>query len=527
MIEESAANKYHYQGESKPKKKHRFGWLIALIVILLVIAVPIASLYIFVYDGSNPREEVTYDVTTSLKQKAVTALNEEREAKEKIALGFNEEDLRGLFQSVTANVKSQSGYLRGFDAKIDGNQYLFECYLGNLPLSFKSKVTLVTTLKEETESYIFKVDSVKLGKIGLGLDTLTKLGVSFDEKEIEETFSNAGLHVTSNLKEGEIIYLKKDAKKDAVALLASSNIDSLYSSLLNELVEMDLLTISSNGGLSLSMDLAPIHTNNSYLTLSKNLTLSSDLKGYCDDVVSLLNGEGDFQKEAPYDTYLMEYLIKGYNKCNDEEKNYVKGKDFNSLGISAPTLYEGKRYAAEGKDLNALLEEKKGSLLTGGIKISEDELNLIFQNTSLLGTSYLVSAPFDGIYRSSYVSIDNFYSNAIDDALSFVIGINIGGYEVPSVLNFKKVDGTSLLSLKKDRFYLGDKKISETLSKTLFDLLASSLQSESWIDVDSETQTINIGNITSPILGVTMKASLKGKSIQEDGYLLFEEKIGL
>ena len=527
MIEESAASKYHYQGESKPKKKHHFGWLIALIVILLVIAIPIASLYIFVYDGSDPREEISYDVTTSLKQKAATALSEERETKDKIALGFKEEDLRGLFQSVTSNLASQSDYLRGFDAKVDGKQYLFECYLGNLPLSFKSKATLVTTLKEETESYIFKVDSVKLGKISLGLDLLTKFGVSFDEKEIEETFANAGLHVTSNLKDGEIIYLKKDAEKDAVTLLASSNIDSLYSSLLNELVDMNLLTVSSHEGLSLSMDLAPIHSNNEYLTPSKDLTLSSDLKKYRDNVVSLLNSEGGFQKEAPYDTYLMEYLIKGYSKCSDEEKNYVKGKDFNSLGIASPLLYEGKRYAAEGKDLNALLEERKGNLLTGGIKISEDELNLIFQNTSLLGTSYLVSAPFDGVYHSSYVSVDNFYSNVTDDAISFVIGINVGGYEVPSVLNFKKVDGTSLLSLKKDRFYLGDKEISESLSKTLFDLLASSLSSESWIAVDNENQIIHIGNIASPILGVTMKASLKGKNIQDDGYLLFEEKIGL
>lgn len=527
MIEKNVSSKYPYEGSAKPKKKkHHFGWLIALIVILLIIVIPIASLYIFVYDSSDPSEVRDYNVTTSLKQKAVQALSEKREAKEKIALSFGEEDLRGLIQSATKDLSSQSEYLRGFDAKIDGEKLLFECYVGNLPLSFKSKITLYTTLSEETDAYVFHIDSFKLGKIGIGSDILSKVGVSFDDKDIDAAFESAGLHVTSDLSEGKITYSKENAKKDAVTLLASSSADSLYSSLLSELVDMNLLTISSKDGLALSMDLASIHSNDEYLTPSKNLTLSSDLNSYRDNVVTLLNEEA-FQKEAPYDTYLMEYLIKGFNKLSEDEKNYIKDKDFSSVGISTPLLYEGKRYAAEGKDLNALLEERKGSLLTGGIKVSEDELNLLFQDTSLLGTSYLVSAPFDNVYQSSYVSVDNFYSNITNDHISFVLGINFGGYEVPAILNFKTVSGSAMLSLQKDHFYLGEKEISENLSKTLLDLLASSLDDEYWISVDSEQETLHIGNISSPILGVNMKASLKGNSIQDDGYLLFQEKIGL
>ncbi len=275
------------------------------------------------------------------------------------------------------------------------------------------------------------------------------------------------------------------------------------------------------------MDLEPIHDNKDFLTPSKNLSLSEDLASYRDRVVTLLNSEESFRKETPYDTYLMEYLIKGYSKLSDEEKNYIKDKDFRSVGIASPLLYEGKRYAAEGKDLNALLEERKGSLLTGGIKVSEDELNLLFQDTSLLGTSCLVSAPFDGAYESSYVSVDNFYSNIVDEKISFVLGINFGGYEIPAILNFKEVDGSAMLSLKKDHFFIGEKEISENLSKTLFDLLGTALDDEYWIEVDKENQTLQIGNLSSPILGKTMEVSLKGNSIKEDGYLLFQEKISL
>ena len=527
MIEETPSDKYHC-GETKSKKKKRhFGWLIALLVIAFIIALPIASLYIFVYDGGDPTPIKDYDVTTSLKQKAVKALSEEREETQKIGFSFEEKDLRGLIQNATKSLSSENKYLRGFDAKIEGNQFLFECYIGNLPLSFKSKITLCTTLSEENEDYVFHIDSFKLGKIGIGSDILSKVGASFSDEDIDNAFVTMGLHVSSNLSEGKIVYKKKDAEKDAIALLSSSSDDSLYSSLLEELIDMDLLTISSMNGLSLSMDLEPIHDNKDFLTPSKNLSLSEDLASYRDKVVTLLNSEESFRKETPYDTYLMEYLIKGYSKLSDEEKNYIKDKDFRSIGIASPLLYEGKRYAAEGKDLNALLEERKGSLLTGGIKVSEDELNLLFQDTSLLGTSYLVSAPFDGAYESSYVSVDNFYSNIVDEKISFVLGINFGGYEIPAILNFKEVDGSAMLSLKKDHFFIGEKEISENLSKTLFDLLGTALDDEYWIEVDKENQTLQIGNLSSPILGKTMEVSLKGNSIKEDGYLLFQEKISL
>ena len=528
----TAEEKRHIQTNSEkqkaPKKKKK-GWIIALVVILLIIALPIAFLYIFIYDGANPKTYETKDFETTIRQKSVLALDETRENKAAIDLSFDKEDLSSLFQSATESVPAEmKKYLNGLDVSIKGNEYRFNVYVKNLPVGFKTKVSLVTTLKEETEGYVFSVTDVKLGKIGFGQSALNLASKYLDDASLEEAFASSGLHMTCSLKEGKIIYPKEKVKEDASSMLLGGEA-SLFGDLVNEFLALELLKLESKDeALAFSLDLSSIGDNPLYVTPESTITLSEDLPSYRNKVETLLNlPSSPFLLEGDNDSKLMTYLIQGYSKASEEIQDYVRDKDMSAIGIANPILYEGKQYVSESSSLESILEAKKDSLLTDGIKVQENELNALFQSKGILGESVLLSALFEEGYKSSYVTFDNLYANIFDDRISFVLGLNIGGKEIPAILNFSAIEGSHMLDLQKDKFFLGEKEISQNLSKTLMEMLASSLEAESWIQVDKDAMTIAIEGLSSPLPGIAMKASLKGNSLQDNGYILFSKKITL
>lgn len=526
--EEKKKFQTNHEKQKAPKKKKK-GWIIALIVILLIIALPIAFLYIFIFDGTSPQVYEKKDLETTIRQKSVLALDEKRENKDAIDLSFNKDDLSSLLQSATESVPSEmKKYLNGLDVSIKGNEYRFNMYVKNLPVGFKTKVSLVTTLKEEAESYVFSMTDVKLGKIGFGSSALKLASKYLDDASLEAAFANSGLHMSCSLKEGKIVYSKESVKEDASSMLLGSEA-SLFGDLINEFLALDLLGLGSkNEALTFSLDLSSIGDNPLYVTPESEIALSEDLPSYRNKVETLLNlPSSPFLLEGDNDSKLMTFLIQGYSKASEEIRNYVRDKDMSAIGIDNPSLYEGKKYVSESSSLESILETKKDSLLTDGIKVQENELNALFQSKGILGESVLLSASFEEGYKSSYVTFDNLYANIFDDKISFVLGLNIGGKEIPAILNFNAIEGSHMLDLQKDKFFLGEKEISENLSKTLMDMLASSLEAESWIQIDKETMTIAIEGLSSPLPGIEMKANLKGNSLQDNGYILFSKKITL
>lgn len=513
---------------AKKKKRHHFGWIIVLVVILLILSSPVIFLYGFIYDNSEPPAPVTYDMETSIRQKSVLALDEHRSEPKKINIAFEEGDFQGLISSALESATSSVEYLKGMGVKVEGDKFIFELYVGSLPLDFKSKATITATFVVENEDIVFKITDIKVGKISLGTSLLGQASSLINENDINNAFSNSGLNMKCNLKEGKITYAKEDAKNDITKLLQQNLAsDSLYSAILDELLGMDLFYFNTgNNALNSGFNVETVMDNDTYLTPEKNLTLSDMLAGVRDDVSNLINADNSpfYPVTDSHDSFLMEYLIQGYERAKDDVKEYVKDKDFSSLGISDPKTYPGKNYVGTASQVQDILNAKKTDLITGGIKVDETDLDLIFQNTSLLGTSVLVSAPFDEGYRSSYIVIDNFYTNITDGKISFVMTANLGGTEVPLILNFKETASSSdvLLTLAKDEFYIGSHQASSALSESLFELLSASLEEESWIGTDAKNEMIFIKGLTSPLPEVAnLKLTLEGESIESNGYMKF------
>lgn len=541
--------------KEEPKKRHH-GWVVALIIILLIIALPIACLYIFIYDASSAREAPEYDLDTALKQKSVLAIDEERANSDLIDASFDENDFRGILakalekkegEGEKENKNGLSNYLSGVDVRIEDNRFSFEIYIANLPVNFKTKLTITADFKQANDDYVFNIVDLKIGKISTGTSAFGIAAKYINDDSINEAFANEGVHVTCKLGEGAIYYPKANLEKDVLDFLKKgfSDDDNLYTAVLNEFLDLNIFTVKmKDNALTAEFNVESIKDNKDYLTPSKNITLTTnDFASYRDKAMTLINAEGSgFDAAYPYSSYVMEYLIRGYDGVSEETQKYIKDKDFSALEspkIIDVTAYKGAEIIPANIDLQTLLDSKATEFIAGGVKVTETELNAMFQNTPLIGKTFMTTALFGDKYKGSFATVNNFYSNITDEKISFVFTVNIGGAEIPFVLNFKDAKNTTdaVITLKKDEFYIGDKIVSDDLSETLFDTLADTLENEEWIAADTEAETIKIKGIMNPARNKvttivvpplnSTKATLHGSSISDEGYMFFETTVSL
>ncbi len=541
--------------KEEPKKRHH-GWVVALIIILLIIALPIACLYIFIYDASSAREAPEYDLDTALKQKSVLAIDEERANSDLIDASFDENDFRGILakalekkegEGEKENKNGLSNYLSGVDVRIEDNRFSFEIYIANLPVNFKTKLTITADFKQADDGYVFNIVDLKIGKISTGTSAFGIAAKYINDDSINEAFANEGVHVTCKLGEGAIYYPKANLEKDVLDFLKKGfgDDDNLYTAVLNEFLDLNIFTVKmKDNALTAEFNVESIKDNKDYLTPSKNITLTTnDFASYRDKTMTLINAEGSgFDAAYPYSSYVMEYLIRGYDGVSEETQKYIKDKDFSALEspkIIDVTAYKGAEIIPANIDLQTLLDSKATEFIAGGVKVTETELNAMFQNTPLIGKTFMTTALFGDKYKGSFATVNNFYSNITDEKISFVFTVNIGGAEIPFVLNFKDAKNTTdaVITLKKDEFYIGDKIVSDDLSETLFDTLADTLENEEWIAADTEAETIKIKGIMNPARNKvttivvpplnSTKATLHGSSISDEGYMFFETTVSL
>lgn len=528
MIYENNHQTKNEDKNMKKKKKH-FGWLIALIIIVVLVVAPIASIYIFIFDGASPKEVTPQEPEILLKQKMVKALKEDRATPSKLNILLEDNDINSLLAKAKNSLpKEVANNVKGFDSSCDGKNMNFYLYIGDLPLNFKTKVTLETSLSETDEAYIWNINDIKLGKIS-GNFVLDKVKDLITDDSINSAFKDNGLNIQSDLTNKRLVYTKENTNKDIINLLGTEDKDGLYSAIIKEMVDLKLFAFGVNNGISAEIDLSPISTSEYYQTSkainygSKNAT--ETISEYRNTVISLMNSNESFKSSAPYDTYLMNYLLKGYENSNDETKQYVDTLDFSSL--SSPTIVDTKLYEGIYKDkigsettIDKLITDKiPSALISKKIQISENELDILFRNTSFLGTSFLLSAPFEEGIKSSFIVVDNFYSDITSDKIAFTAITNVGGQEVPFTLDFKKfASENNLLTLNKDRILIGDKEANEETCKALFKLLSEALKKESWINVDVAKESISIA-LSVDSLGSKTEISLEGNSVSEEGKL--------
>lgn len=499
--------------EPQKKKKKHTGLIIFLSLFTVLIIVPVVAIYACFYDNTTAAFVGKDNVDTSslFKAKAVDAFDDTATS-HKISYVVKEDDLNQLLYQASKSVPDNAkGYLKKLTVSIEDDAYHFylDATLGGF---FDTRIDIKTTLSEtkdaqnpENGSFIFTISDMKVGRIS-GMDSLalSLAGSSLNDESLTTLFKNAGLNMKVSLADKTITYTKKAMIEDLEKQIGGST-NAVYSAILNDFIKDDLLGFDFYQGKALTADVAleELHTNPTYCPNDKTAPINmSDYRGQ----LKTLLDKGAIETDETSQSYVFEYLVRGYTHTSDVSKTYLTGKtrDFSSIGISDISTYEGPiNYGAS--TIPSLVQKDLQDSANVGFtspilsSISEDEITSYLETTSIYGYSYILSRLKDdgSTYKVNAIAVDDFYAQIVQDHLYLIVGVNINGYETSIIFDTLLQPSTTEyeITLKTDKVYYGNKEASGELKAAFYDLINESFASSGWMSFDNNSSSSTYGQI--------------------------------
>lgn len=526
----------------KPKKRKHIGLFIALGLILVLIAAPIATVYGCFYDGTTNEivKDENFNIENVMSDIAVDSLDE-TDKTGKINFAITKDIINQMLVKATDEIYKAAPmaeeYFTSLSLETYDNKWVF---IGDLNLKnlFKTRVKIFTSFErdEENKRFVFQINDIKLGRID-GLynvinDLTGKLGININDY-IGPMISSFGLSFQYNNETKQIYYSDDDARKDILRYLGENS--SLYTALFTQYFDDEAFTINfDNNGIEGGIDLSNYATNERFLTpeKSENLNISA-----ARDVAEQIFNEGviEYNDSNVVDTYSL--LVSGYNSTTSQYRDLIKTVDLSKYGIDDVTTYQGITPKASDKDYIKNKVSSQVSLegiATGYIgEINEDDVYQALLDTNVIGNSYLLHRKVEeNKYKINYYALNDFYANIVDNHIYLVIGIIVNGYQTNVEIDAKYLScNPEIYSITFDinDIYYGENIVSEDFKAQIFTLLANGTKNNESVSIDQEQKQMII-DISSSLsdtdkaainLYGTMDVQIAGSSLKDNGIIKF------
>lgn len=526
------------------KKKSNKGlkiFLAIFIPLFLVIILPVGLLYAFFFDTSKNEfsPDPNYNPDQEISNLALRAFDNTGSTG-KIDVNLSLDSINNMvYKAMGKDLENSKIYNTSFS--ISGNDYILSASIGVASPVFTTRVYLILNVaheeSESDESIVMTLKSIKLGRLG-GLESLalSLLSSAINDNSIEQMFSSLGMTAHSDLSNRKITLVKSELIQNIKKMLADQTDASIFGAMIDNFVEFDLINISHNDNtaLDVSIDLTSLHNVSTYEDETKE-------EGYPilapkDKTVAALNAN---IVDLAHADYAFDYFYYGYDRVNSDVKAYIDTLDLSSLEITDKTTYKG--YGEElttDKSIEEKLMESADPLAiatTGEIaNISENILDDSFLGEDLIGYSYSFSGEDNGVKKYNVITLDNFYSNIVNDHIYFVGSISINGYRTKVAIDAvdKHLGNDDYkLVLGIEKAYYGANEACEAFKNSLFDLIGETVTSN-WFSIDknAKTLTLDFSNGISPTVRAAIEArggaeiSLKGDNISSEGFITLKTK---
>ena len=396
------------------KHKKRKKWPIVLLLFfvfsLILTITPIAIAYVALFDASTKTLNLdpNFSFETFASSILVDSLDDSATTK-KMTMKVTEDDMDNILAQALAKVNGTSNIFSKAYMQIKGKQYNF--FLDIDAKVLKTRVKISTNLEEDekTNSFVFTINDVRIGRIS-GLKSIGKTLMNrfLNEETITDLLSDMGLSIKFDSEKMALIYNKDDIVSDIVAL--SSGEDNMMINVLDTVADQGALMfdIESNDFMDVYIDLSKIETNDYITDLP-----GSQIKIQADEVtqkvkkpLEKLVNVGNVDPEKDNLTYIYEYLFGGYSyiKNNEEKVNLVKSIDFSPIGIensdTAKENYKGFDITSGDNDLKQKMVESISipSLLLGSkelCSLTEEDVNSYVSGRSVVGYTFLLHRRVD------------------------------------------------------------------------------------------------------------------------------------
>ncbi len=446
------------------KKSHSHVMLIIIICVIIVfIVTPIALLFGLVFDNHTKNVHMDSTVTSeNVGKRIMVDAFDKTEKEETVNLILTEDDFDKLLYLAQEKVSlgSAGSYVKKFYTMISGNDYDF--YIDLQAAFFKTRLILRTTFNTSVANRIeLKIKHINIGRLKVGMDLVNNFTGGYD---LQKIFSESGLkNATFDKETSTLIYEVDGLIKDVVDMMGNAKDIDFMVEMMQELARLEKIKVVSESQLNIGLDLSSFDVRDNEYYDETFVNLSRDIKGVVSDEIS------------------KEVLSKTI-----EEKD-VKAK-FKEIYVKEFVETEPHDYKVAEKITEKFKNSATDYLAEPPVPITftmnEEELNEYLGGISLMGETYTVSRYVDSSrYKIAYMTFDNFYCKIDENALIFVMTMNVNGF--PLVVDFIASDVNpeahefGKITLKIDEIKLGDTAVSETFEERLYKFMYDSLKNKS------------------------------------------------
>lgn len=486
-------------------KKFLKGLLITLVVLIIL---PIALIFIFLFDTSRMQTKLDENfVTENWSKNLVVDSLDVTATEKKIRFGVSEEDINNIIYAAIKDNKELQKYLTqlaidiqkdSYTLNVSGKLFFFET---RAKLTAKISKEIVTSEAGEKEAFVLSINKMSLGR----LTQLKQVIMFFLQRFVNNQTLDAltaSLKIHSDLKNSKM-FIYTDDLRDMInnGVNGGEGTQEFYFSFINDFLDLNLVNIDFYGGDAMTIDIniEPLTGNDYDASVGENVYYPMR---YEDTTTKLtFNGE---ERKLSLDTirdaivYLLDrneiqlneisaisdYLYQGYKITN------VPDADLSSIGIPAKEAYPGFALVAQSsiddtfKNAITTFDGYNPSINSFDIaRLTEGEINLFLKSQSALGNKYLLQREIsDGKHKISYIAVDNAYMNIFGDNAAISVGLNLNGLETLITMKMK-LDQENTSSDKlvyiPEKVYFGKEAenlaISDDTKRVIFETLSDAM----------------------------------------------------
>ena len=445
---------------------------------------------------------------------------------------FSEEELESIVYPILMEIKIQNPSFEFTGVNFDVKNSEYSIMVSCSALGFyKTVAKLKIEFKNENDAFIIKFDEVKLGK--LGLTGIGKLAVSFvNEEKLIKSLEESGIYASVDLNK-LMISMSYGQIEDTLSYNMEKGTSDLASLLIDIFLKNnDILKFNFGEddllGVKLNLE------NTKYdVTKHGELTYSYDFSEVADKCKSLLDTKTISVKELDP---TFNFLVRGYDYIDEETQNKIANIDYSSVGIVNNRLYQGiidrSDLSVQGY-IGGLFAGKTAleimPMITGGLMISDDFLNGIFQSQDFVGFSYAFNNYSNDI---GYVVIESLALTCIDQKIKIDLIANINGLRMCIEIDADAFDNSAeglVINCSVKSILIGSIDLTEEEKAKLMKFLEGVFEEIDWISVDCDNTFLQLDfsrvmaeaissnpTVSGVFAGIV---NYNGKVYIEDGYV--------
>lgn len=495
----------------KPQKKRR--WPFVLLLVIAALVLPIAALFIFVYDANTKQLNIpeTQTVENIANNITVDSLDS-APTDHKLNFVVTEKDMDAIIDCALRGAGAKGGVVKKAYVYVHENRYAF--YVDLDLRVFKTRIKFDTLLEETSDkmSFVFSIRDITIGRVsGFKNISTSFLGSFVNTSSINSFIKKIGLSAKYSGEDLSFTYNKIDLINDIVKFTNNGSID-LYNDVLETIIrdEIFYFNLKSQNFAEGIANLEPFHEN-MYVTdyVDQIKIQPSQVGERCRDKMVQLVNEHKFNVNEIAPVTVFKFLFSGYNNITAHEREQIDGIDMSSIGINDKTNYKGFDLVKPEYELHHQLTQsvnidnmisRNPSINKPICRLSETGLNNYLASRNIVGYTSLLSKWDGDQYKANFITIDNLYCNIYNDEdkiAEFVCKLNINGYHTALTFTSKTIQEEQedfKMIFKVQRVDYGSVK-AQVLEHSFFELLHTAL-----LDGDGTLSAITVDETTHSII---------------------------